>query len=183
MEKPLEGIDENTVQKNTIEDCHYAMGYSPEDDLILIYNYDTNDILLSFAGEDFYERAGVTDTFEIIFEIIPGKKIEYLPSDIAYEIFETIKKEKFPGINDELLEEYHDLMTNIEIGTITMDYDPDELDEEITFLEKCLMDEAYNLTYDFQYGFDFEKFLEDVKKSMERYYNEDTEEESRGIGR
>jgi hypothetical protein len=159
MKKPFEEIDENTIQKHTNEEYPYAIGYSPEDDLIVIYNYDTNDILLSFAGVGFSEQTDITDA-----------------------VFETIKEENIPGINDELLEEYHDIMTSIKIGTITMDYDPDELDEEIIFLEKCLMDEAYK----FQFGFNFGKLLEDVEKSIERYHSEDSEdseEESRGIGR
>jgi hypothetical protein len=157
MKKPFEEIDENTIQKHTNEEYPYAIGYSPEDDLIVIYNYDTNDILLSFDGEDFYEQTDITDT-----------------------IFEIVKEEKIPGVNDELFEEYDEFITGIQTGTINCD--PDEEYEKISFLEECLMIEADH----FQSGFNFEKLLEDVKKSRERHNgedSEDSEEESRGIGR
>jgi len=154
MKKPFKGIDEDTIQKHTDEDCHYAIGYSPKDDLIVIYNYDTNDILLSFDGEDICEITDITDT-----------------------IFEIVKEEKIPGVNDEFFEEYDEFIT-----TGTINCDPDEEYEKISVLEECLMIEADH----FQSGFDFEKLLEDVQKSMERYYGEDSkdsEEESKGIGR
>jgi hypothetical protein len=158
MEKPFEEIDENTVQKHTDEDYHYAIGYSPQDDQILIYNYDTNDILLSFDGEDFYEDTDIiTDT-----------------------IFELVKEEKIPGVNDEYFEEYDEFITDIQTGRINCD--PHEEYEKISFLEECLMIEADH----FQSGFDYEKLLEDVEKSRERHNgedSEDSEEESRGIGR
>jgi hypothetical protein len=156
MEKPFEEIDEDTIQKHTDEEYPYAIGYSPQDDQILIYNYDTNDILLSFDEEDIYEITDITDT-----------------------IFEIVKEEKIPGVNDELFEEYDEIITSIKTGTI--DCDPYELEEKISFLEECLMIEADH----FQSGFNFEKLLEDVKKSKERYCgedSEDSEEESRGIG-